>query len=242
MQKSIALLLGAALWAASMFIKLGEIEVSGKIVPIYVGSAYHWILEIAREPTRTFTGVPVLMAFGLCLLIDLLHFALCIGWAWIAVWLCRRFFPPGARRFCAPRVSNRPMKSLPEIETEVNRLAAKIDASGYVLPTYGRTEDGARPHVEADARGYHYVVVERGQELRRDTTPDLDELLYHVFEAVTFSLANKYAGAHVLSGQDFRRLLFARQIELLASLSSSWAEREERNHQRILQQHPFSDQ
>jgi hypothetical protein len=133
------------------------------------------------------------------------------------------------------------MKALPEIEAEVNRLAAKVSASGYVLPTYGRTQDGARPHIEVDSRGYHYVVVERGNELQRHTTHDLDELLYHVFESVTFSLASEYELANRVDGQDCRRLLFARQIELLSSLSPSWAVRESRNHERILQEHPFND-
>ena len=132
--------------------------------------------------------------------------------------------------------------TLSEIEAEVNRRAAKVGATGYVLPTYGRTEDGARPHIESDSRGYHYVVVERGQELRRDTTSDLDELLYQVFESVTFSLACDYEGRHRVAGQDSRRLLFARQLQLLSMLSPAWAEREARDHQRILQQHPFNDQ
>ena len=136
--------------------------------------------------------------------------------------------------------SKLPMKTLPEIEAEINRLAAKVGASGYVLPTYGRTEDGARPHIEVDSHGYHYVEVERGQEIRRNTTRDIDELLYHVFESVTFNLACDYERAHRIAGQDFRRQLFARQAELLASLSPSWAERESRDHQRILQQHPFN--
>lgn len=144
---------------------------------------------------------------------------------------CRNAIPP-----------NSEMKNLSEIEAEVNRLAAKIGASGYILPTYGHTEDGARPHIESDARGYHYVVVERGQELRRDTTRDLDELLYQIFESVTFSLACEYELAHRVAGQDSRRLLFAWQIKLLSALSPSWAEREVRDHQRILQQHPFKDQ
>jgi hypothetical protein len=133
------------------------------------------------------------------------------------------------------------MKTLPEIANEIERLAAKIGAAGYILPTYGRTEDGARPHIEVDARGYHYVVVERGSELRRDTTSNLDELFYHVFESITFSLACDYELAHRVLGHDSRRLLFARQIELLSTLSSSWAKRESLDHQRILGQHPFND-
>ena len=92
------------------------------------------------------------------------------------------------------------MNTLPKIEAEINRLAAIVGASGYVLPTFGRTEDGARPHIEADAHGYHYVVVERGLELQRNTTRDLDELLYHVFKSVTFSLACDYECAHRIAG------------------------------------------
>lgn len=134
-----------------------------------------------------------------------------------------------------------PMKTLPEIQAEVDRLAAMVGASGAILPTYGRTREGARPHIETDTRGYHYVVVERGEELRRDTTTDLDELLYQVFEGVTFTLACADATAHRVAGRDFRRRLFACQIELLGALSSSWAGRESREHQRILQQHPLVD-
>jgi len=51
------------------------------------------------------------------------------------------------------------MLTLDAIKSEVDRLAAKIGASGYILPTYGRSEDLARPHIEVDSRGYHYVVV-----------------------------------------------------------------------------------
>lgn len=134
------------------------------------------------------------------------------------------------------------MKTLSEIEAEVSLLAAKVGASGYVLPTFGHTEDGARPHIEVDSHGYHYVVVERGQELRRDTTWDLDELLYFVFEAVTFNIACEYERAHRIIGQDFRRQLFACQVEFLSTLSSTWAERERRDHQRILEQNRFNDQ
>ncbi|HUK90185.1 MAG TPA: Imm63 family immunity protein [Blastocatellia bacterium] len=133
------------------------------------------------------------------------------------------------------------MYSLDEIEYEVERLAAVIGASARALPTFGRSEDGARPHIEVDGSHYHYVVVERGEELRRETTSSLDELLYYVFEAVTFSMAMNYEAAHRVESQDCRRLIFRRQIELLSQLSPEWAETESRDHDRILREHPFDD-
>ena len=128
--------------------------------------------------------------------------------------------------------------TLPEIRAEIERRAALIDANGnFELPTYGKTEDFARPHIEVDSRGYHFVVVERGIELKRITTHDVDEILFQVFSGVTQSLAQ---GRRV-KGEDPRREMFRRQIELLAKLDPKWAHREAAAHNQILQQNPFID-
>ena len=135
------------------------------------------------------------------------------------------------------------MKSLAEIKSEADRRAALIGAAGHhALPTYGHTEDAARPHIEVDSRGYHFVVIERGQEQSRLTTGDLDDLLYCIFQSVTSDLAFSYELAHRVETQDCRRLAFKRQVELLAQLSPSWGERRSDEHQRVLREHPFDDQ
>jgi hypothetical protein len=134
------------------------------------------------------------------------------------------------------------MKSLSEIKTEVDRRAALIGAAGhYALPTYGHSQDGARPHIEVDSHGYHFVVVERGQEQERFTTRDLDELFFRIFQSVSHDLAFAYELAHRVETQDCRRLAFRRQVELLFQLSPNWAEREAQEQNRILREHPFDD-
>jgi hypothetical protein len=134
------------------------------------------------------------------------------------------------------------VRTLAEVKKEVDRRAAIIGADGsHGLPTYGRSEDFARPHIELDSRGYHYVVVERGQELERFTSRDLDEILFRVFETVTFSLASAYELAHRVEAQDCRRLLFQRQVELLSQISEPWGQREAARHEGILREHPFHD-
>jgi hypothetical protein len=134
------------------------------------------------------------------------------------------------------------MKTLTEIKTEVDSLAAIIGAEGqYSLPTYGYSEDGARPHVEVDSRGYHLVVEDRGREQSRLTTQDVDELLFHIFKSTAFTLAGDYESRHRIEGQDSRRLLFQRQVELLSRLSSRWAEREAEEQRRVLAEYPFDD-
>jgi immunity protein 63 of polymorphic toxin system len=128
--------------------------------------------------------------------------------------------------------------TLAQIKVEIDRRASRIGASGNLLPTYGDTEDFARPHIEVDSRGYHRVVVERGVERDRVTTPDLDELLYHVFRAITSTLAG--SGRRV-KGEDFRRQMFRRQLDLLTKLDPKWSARRAEEHLQILRDYPFND-
>jgi hypothetical protein len=131
--------------------------------------------------------------------------------------------------------------SLAAIKMEIDRRAAILGASGDPMPTYGHSEDFGRPHIEVDSRGYHYVVEERGNELKRITTPNLNELLYRVFEAVTFSLACRYEVQHRVRGEDCRRQIFRHQVQLLAKLAPEWAERGANHQREILREHPFND-
>jgi hypothetical protein len=135
-----------------------------------------------------------------------------------------------------------PLISLDHIERSVRELAQTIHAPDWMLPTFGHSEDGARPHLEIDPSGrMHYVVVERGNELERRTFVELDELMFHVFSEVSFSLAGPFELAHRDPRQDCRRLIFAKQLELLGALSSAWAEREAAVHVGILARAPFVD-
>lgn len=132
--------------------------------------------------------------------------------------------------------------SLDDIKKQVDKLAAKIKAPKEMLPTYGKTEDFARPHIEIDNTGtLHYVVVERGEELERKSTSDADELLYWVFSSITFNMAINYEVQHRAMFKDPRRKMFSKQIELLQKMSEAWAQKEAEDHQKILKEHPFKD-
>ena len=134
------------------------------------------------------------------------------------------------------------MKSIAEIKIEIERLAAMIGAlDSHALPMYERTEDFARPHIEVNSSGYHFVVIERGQELERFTTFALEDLLCKIFHGVTFSLASDYELAHRIESQDCRRTIFRRQVELLALISKRWADCAIVEHEQILREHLFDD-
>ncbi len=131
---------------------------------------------------------------------------------------------------------------LDDIKTLVDSLAEKIKAPQNLLPTYGRTVDSAHPHIEIGSNGQlYYVVVERGEELRRDFAIDTNDLLFRIFEGVTFSMACNFELKHRKKNQDFRRQLFSKQQELLGILDKNWEIRQQKDHQQTLAAYPFED-
>ena len=131
--------------------------------------------------------------------------------------------------------------SLNEIKSQVNNLVVLIDAPKEELPTYGYSKDFAYPHIEVDQKGYHYVIVERGKEIKRLTTTEIHQLLYFIFESVTSSMAVEYELKNRQNDKDSRRISFRIQEELLYVLNPKWSEIQKNKHKQILQKHPFDD-
>jgi len=117
-----------------------------------------------------------------------------------------------------------PLVDLSEIKHRVVTLATLIKVDSKRLPTFGHSRDFGYPHIEVDAL-YHFVVIERGVEIERRSTSNLDELLFWVFESVTFGLASDFELSHRKDGEDSRRQLFSKQVELMNLLSFDWANR-----------------
>jgi hypothetical protein len=96
-------------------------------------------------------------------------------------------------------------------------------------------------HVEVAADAYCYVVTERGTELERRRTRDPEELRYWLLSDVVFSLASEYELKHRIAGQDFRRLLFQKQVDLMGQLNPGWSERRTQEIQGTLSTHAYDD-
>jgi len=139
----------------------------------------------------------------------------------------------------SPAFSESPQ--LRDFAQDVAKLAALIGAPAGCLPTYGRTEDFARPHIEFDEAGYHMITIERGQELERHTSHDDEEILYRVFESVTFEMACDHEVQHRRVGDDPRRQLHEKQLMLMGKLSDDWQARLRATWDEILSRNPFRD-
>jgi hypothetical protein len=124
------------------------------------------------------------------------------------------------------------------VQRRVKALAARLGELDFTINTQS-TEDGS-PHIEV-SDAYYLVVRERGIELSRKRTANLDELLYWILEGLTAQMSWDFELRHRREGEDSRRQAFAKQIELLATLSSEWAERQRLEQAAILERHPFHD-
>lgn len=134
------------------------------------------------------------------------------------------------------------MKTLREIEADVNDLAVRIGASANELPSYGQSRDLAQPHVEVGDGQYHFVVVERGQEISRKSSASYDDLLYWIFANATHSLAFEYELKNRVKDRDCRRIAFPKQIELIDKISPAMSIRLSKHIEAILQHAPYDDE
>ncbi len=131
--------------------------------------------------------------------------------------------------------------SLATIRKKTTDIARIINAPRDLLPTFGSTRDFGNPHIEVDKKNYHYVVVERGIEWERSTTQNLNELLYWIFNDVTFQMACDYEVKNRVNNQDFRRELFRKQLEFMKNINSDFSKKLEEEIREILKNHPFND-
>jgi hypothetical protein len=106
--------------------------------------------------------------------------------------------------------------------------------------TFDYPKGDATPFIEMRGRQFHFVISERGHEFER-VTGNSDEILALLFEAITFSLASSFELRHRLRGQDSRRILFVKQIELLTLLDAEWARCVSEKQDKTLEEFPFSD-
>lgn len=121
-------------------------------------------------------------------------------------------------------------------------LARQIRAPASLVQFHETPTDSGAPHIEYEGGDLCYVITERGEELERRRTKDPDTVLYWLLSSLTFQMACDHAMQHRQPGMDFRRPLFAKQLELLGLLQSTWRAACDAELNTTLQKHPFRDE
>lgn len=131
--------------------------------------------------------------------------------------------------------------TLGAINDRYHTIAQQLAAlAKFVRFTTTAQHDGS-PHIECFEGEFHYVVTERGSEHERRKTSDPEDLLFWLVSDLTWEMAAEWEVRHRIKGEDFRRQLFRKDIELMSSISQDWACRKKEKYEKILGEHPFDD-
>jgi RNAse (barnase) inhibitor barstar len=129
-----------------------------------------------------------------------------------------------------------------KLAAEYDRLCQMIEPSERTYAFLTERQDDGSPHVEFVDGQYHYVVTERGLELERRSTRDIDEILYWLIYDLAFWMGVAFEFKNRVDRQDCRRIIFANSIELVKRADQTMADRLARHWQKTLTENPFVDQ
>jgi hypothetical protein len=133
-------------------------------------------------------------------------------------------------------------ESLDALRARFEALVAALDVSPYYKRFATSPLGDASPHIEYDGHTYAYVIRERDDELERRETRDPDDVLYWLVSDTARESALRFELAHRVPGKDFRRLYFAKHVELLQNIRADWGHRKRQEYGNILKRHPYSDE
>lgn len=128
-----------------------------------------------------------------------------------------------------------------KLQTEYDNLCQKILPSEKPHLFLTERRDDGSAHVKIGENEYQIIVTERGRETSRRATKEKDEFLYWMLADLTLWMAVEFEVKHRIEKQDFRRLLFAKQLELLDKVNPKWVDKRRWEINETLQKHPFSD-
>ena len=105
------------------------------------------------------------------------------------------------------------MLNFNEIQEKIYEYGSIINAPKDVLKIYPSPQPDGTPYIKINNNEYLYIVEERGMELERRRTANIDVLLYWIMSDVIFFLASQYELENRAKGFDSRRLIFKKEIK-----------------------------
>lgn len=135
--------------------------------------------------------------------------------------------------------------TLEKFKEYIYMLGEKIllNKNSHLYPKFSKSESSYSEGGTVYISGleYHYVIMERGKEIIHYKSENMNEVLYPVFKNIIVSMAQEYELKHRNEKEDFRRLLWRRQLELLMKVDTEFVTRRKKEIEEILKKYPFID-
>lgn len=134
------------------------------------------------------------------------------------------------------------IRSRDELIARYRERLARTGESVDEHPLFFSRQDDGMAHLEFHGDGsVSSVVTERGATIASTRFEDEEDLLYHLVRGSIWMMACEYEKAHRVEGRDLRRVLFARDLELMNRVSPEWGERRRAEIEDLLRRYPYRD-
>lgn len=128
-----------------------------------------------------------------------------------------------------------------ELQKEISQILERLYGTPLSYHFQITRGDDGSEHLEIVGDEFHLVVTERGLELERRITNDRNELFYWMISSLSFWSGVEYEFKNRDERYDARRMIFAKQIEILEKVDPDWAQQKRKEIEEILAEHPFID-
>lgn len=134
------------------------------------------------------------------------------------------------------------MLNIEEIRNKIKNIGAIIGAPDVLLYVRVVPVGDGTPYIEIRESEYHYVISERGCEFSREIFLDDDDILYKITSKIVTRMALDYELQNRIDSQDFRRIYFSKEIELMDQICPEWGAKKKAEIKETLRNSPYSDE
>lgn len=125
--------------------------------------------------------------------------------------------------------------------SKTKNIETTDDHNIYTKFCLGKANSPEGTYVYTLDKQYHYMCTERGTILSDRMTSDLNELTYWILDYEIFLVSSKYKLQNRIEGEDSRRQLFNKILELHRTISADFYQRKKKEIEEILVEYPYND-
>lgn len=129
------------------------------------------------------------------------------------------------------------------IKKDLTKINVDIEAETTISfsATLGNRSPG--DYIFADKQGFHFVSIgDRGKIEAETTYHNLDDILFAVYWLITSRLSVVFAKENRKQGEDWRRKMFPKRLELLKMLGDIYYLKGQVKINQILEENPYNDE
>jgi hypothetical protein len=127
-----------------------------------------------------------------------------------------------------------------EIKNTIKQVLPDLELT-HINFCHGNESSPEGVYIFSENEAYHFLFTEKGI-IQVDTILDnIRDVLWNVLCEVSFDISNKFAIKYTKDGEDFRRKVFEKELEIFSLFGKDFRDRKEKEIQDILLDNPYKD-